>query len=126
MMLALRLQSRIVVPEEFAYLDDGITAIGGDGFEIVRVPGHTPGSVTVLFAGYAFTGDTVYRDDVWRMPWPEEDGEQLVASVRGLWEALPDETVVYPGHGGAATFGTIKQRNVPLRHMLGLDVPVTK
>ena len=125
-MLALKLESRIVVPEEFAHLDDGINASGSDGVEIVHVPGHTPGSVILLLAGYAFTGDTLYRDDVWRMPWPEEDGERLVASVRYLWELLPDETVIYPGHGGAATFGTIKQRNVPMRRMLGLDDMATQ
>lgn len=123
-MLALKLQSRIIVPEVFEYLDDG-AATGGSGVEIVHVPGHTPGSVVLLFEGYAFTGDTMYRDDVWRMSWPEEDGERLVASVRSLWDLLPDETLVYPGHGGAATFGTIKQGNVPLRRMLGLDEGAT-
>ena len=125
-MMALNLQSRIVVPEVFAFFDEGMTAAGTDGVEIVGVPGHTPGSVVLLFAGYAFTGDMLYRDDVWRMSWPEEDGERLVASVRSLWDLLPDETVNYPGHGGAATFGAIKQRNVPMRRMLGLDEVATR
>lgn len=120
-MLALKLESRIVVPEVFAYLDEGAAASGSDGVAVVHVPGHTPGSVVLQVGGYAFTGDTMYRDDVWRMSWPEEDGGLLSASVRGLWDLLPDETLIYPGHGGAATFATIKQRNVPLRRMLGLD-----
>lgn len=124
-MMALKLQSRIVVPEAFASLDDRVSVGGSNGVEVARVPGHTPGSVVLLVDGYAFTGDTMYRDDVWRMPWPEEDGEQLVASLRTLWELLPDETLIYPGHGGAGTFGSIKQRNGPMRRMLGLDEVAT-
>ena len=119
-MLALKLESRIVVPDVFAHFDDGVRG-GGNGVEIVHVPGHTPGSVVLLWEGNAFTGDTMYRDDVWRMSWPEEDGTRLIASLRRLWELLPDETMIYPGHGGAATFGAIKHGNAPLRRMLGLE-----
>jgi hydroxyacylglutathione hydrolase len=118
-MLALKLSTRITIPEVFTPLDAGIS--GEDGIDVVPVPGHTPGSVALLCGGYAFTGDTLYRDETWRMSWPEEDGGRLVASVRELWEFLPDETVVYPGHGGAAAFGSIKLRNLPMRRMLGLD-----
>lgn len=121
LMLSLKLQSRITVPEVFASLDDGFASTGGYTVEIVHVPGHTPGSVVARVGGYAFTGDTMYRDDVWRMSWPEEDGDRLVASVRSLWNLLPDDTLIYPGHGGPATFGTIKRQNLPLRRMLGLD-----
>ena len=119
-MLALKLESRIIIPEVFEYLDDRLPASGIDGVTFVHVPGHTPGSVVLRIGRYAFTGDTMYRDDVWRMSWPEEDGQRLTASVRGLWDLLPDETLIYPGHGGAATFAAIKQRNVPMRRMLGL------
>ena len=118
-MLALKLPSRIVVPETFAALDDATAA--SDGVSVVPAPGHTPGSVVLRIGAFAFTGDTIYRDDTWRMAWPEEDGELLEASIRRLWLDLPDETIVYPGHGGSATFGAIKQRNVPMRRMLGLD-----
>lgn len=121
-MLSLKLQARITVPEVFASLDDGFEPIGGCPVEIVHVPGHTPGSVVARIGGYAFTGDTMYRDDVWQMSWPEEDGDLLVASVRSLWSLLPDDTIIYPGHGGSATLGFIKERNAPMRRMLGLDV----
>lgn len=120
-MLALNLPSRIDVPEVFEHIEEASTA-GGDGrLEIVSVPGHTPGSVVLRIGAYAFTGDTLYRDEVWRVPWPEEDEERLLSSMRRLWELLPDETLVYPGHGGAGRFGAIKNGNLPMRHMLGLD-----
>ncbi len=117
-MLALKLSSRIRLPDQFVSFDD---AEAGDGVAVIHVPGHTPGSVIIRVGGVAFTGDTLYRDDTWRMAWPEEDGDRLVASIRDLWMSLPDDTIVYPGHGGSATFGVIKQRNLPLRQMLGID-----
>ena len=122
-MLALKLSSRIVIPEVFANLEEG--AAGDEGVEIVSVPGHTSGSVVLLTDGRAFTGDTLYRDDTWRVPWPEEDEARLVASVRRLWDLLADETMIYPGHGGATTFGSIKLRNAPMRRMLGFDEVAT-
>jgi hydroxyacylglutathione hydrolase len=120
MMLALKLPSRIVVPEAFADLAGG----GPDGVEVLGVPGHTPGSVVLVVGRYAFTGDTLYRDGTWHMAWPGSDERRLAESVRGLWDRLPDDTMVYPGHGGAATFGAIKGRNVALRQLLGLDEAV--
>jgi glyoxylase-like metal-dependent hydrolase (beta-lactamase superfamily II) len=121
LMMALKLPSRIVVPEAHVAVADGsIWSRGNDRVEIVHVPGHTPGSTVVLFDGRAFTGDTLYRDNIWLGSLPEANHSQLVASVRRLWDLLPDDTMIYPGHGGAAAFGRIKQSNVPLREMLGL------
>jgi hydroxyacylglutathione hydrolase len=125
MLLALKVQTRIVIPEAFVPFNDQVSASDSDGVQILRAPGHTPGSVVVVVGEHAFTGDTMYRDDVWRMPWPEENGDRLVESVRSLWELLPDDTFIHPGHGGAATFGEIKNRNVPMRRMLGLDEMAT-
>jgi hydroxyacylglutathione hydrolase len=120
-MLAMKLESRVEVPEVFDFVDEGATGGIADRVEIVSVPGHTPGSVIVLSAGRAFTGDTLYRDKVWRVPWPEEDEGMLVTSTRRLWELLRDDTLIFPGHGGGGTFGAIKAGNLPLRRMLGLD-----
>ena len=122
MMMALKLRSRIVVPDVLERLDDGeIRGIGDARIEVVRVPGHTRGSVAFHIGDVLFTGDTMYRDDVWRVGWPEEDEEELIDSLRRLWGSVSDETHVYPGHGGDATFGSIKQHNMPLRRMLGLE-----
>jgi hydroxyacylglutathione hydrolase len=121
LMMALKLPSRITVPEAHVAVADGSTwSSGDDHVEFVHVPGHTPGSTVVVLNGQAFTGDTLYRDGVWLGSLPEANHAQLVESLRRLWALLPDGTLIYPGHGGAAAFGEVKRSNAPLRQMLGI------
>lgn len=121
LMMALKMRSRITVPEaSIAVADGSVWSNGSDRVEIVHVPGHTPGSAVVLVNGQAFTGDTLYRADVWLGSLPGADQSQLVESLRRLWDLLPDDTLVYPGHGGSAAFGEIRRSNAPLRRLLGL------
>jgi hydroxyacylglutathione hydrolase len=117
MMMALKLSSRIQVPKTFTAIDTA----NGDGAEITRAPGHTAGSVVIRVGDVAFTGDTIYRDGMWLVPWPEEDREHLEHSLRDIWVSLPDHVLVFPGHGGSAMFGSIKRQNRPMRRFLGLE-----
>jgi len=124
LMMAFKVSSRVTVPQEHVATDDGYTwSKGLDRVDVIHVPGHTPGSTVLVVNGCAFTGDTIYRDDVWLTSLPEQDRPQLTESVWKLWEALPDDIAVYPGHGGAASFGEIKRSNLPLRRLLGLSGP---
>jgi glyoxylase-like metal-dependent hydrolase (beta-lactamase superfamily II) len=121
MMMAMKMQSRIDIPDELVEVTEGtVWSNGDDRVAFIHIPGHTPGSSVVMFQGNAFTGDTVYRRDIWLGSLPETNHPQLVESVRRLWTLLPDDTMIYPGHGGAAAFGDIKRSNGPLREMLGL------
>jgi hydroxyacylglutathione hydrolase len=121
MMMAFKIASRIEVPEVSMALDDGFTwSRGADRVVAIHVPGHTPGSTILNVNGLLFTGDTIYRDEVWLTALPEQNRPLLVASLRRIWDVLPDAAHVYPGHGGTATFGHIKRTNAPLREMLGL------
>lgn len=121
LMMAFKIPARIVVPETLTPVDDGFTwSDGRDEVATVQVPGHTPGSAIVLYRGYAFTGDTLYRDGVGLVSLPDENQAELVASLHKIWNSFPDETVIHPGHGGAGLFGDVKRQNLPLRRMLGL------
>jgi hydroxyacylglutathione hydrolase len=121
MMMAFKMTTRIEVPEVWTALDDGFTwSRGPDRIEAIHVPGHTPGSTILNVNGLLFTGDTIYRDDVWLTALPEQDRPSLVASLQRIWDLLPDAADVYPGHGSSASYGQIKRTNVPLREMLGL------
>ena len=120
LMMAFKITARIVLPP-FELVDDGFSLrLGDDEVRYLHTPGHTPGSSVVLFRGNAFTGDTLYRDGVGLVSLPGEDAVQLRQSVLGLWQQLPDDTWVNPGHGGAGPFGEIKQQNTALRGFLGL------
>ncbi|HSH44559.1 MAG TPA: MBL fold metallo-hydrolase [Longimicrobiales bacterium] len=73
--------------------------------EVRHAPGHSPGHV--LFhdaaAGVAFVGDVVFRGSIGRTDLPGGDSRQLLASIREQVLSLPDETVLYTGHGDPTT-----------------------
>ncbi len=89
---------------------DTVTA-AGIAFEVVDVPGHSSGHVAFYADGLLFGGDLLFAGSVGRVDLPGGDWDTLVASVRGLLERYPPETVVYPGHGPATTLGGELARN---------------
>lgn len=121
LMMALKLADRMMVPKDYVAIDEGLIWNHGDvRVELIHAPGHTPGSSILLVGGVAFTGDTIYRDDVFLVRLPEQDKGRLVRSIERAWDLLPDQTTVHPGHGAGGTFGQIKAFNLPLRRMLGI------
>jgi len=125
MMMAMELPVRIVVPQVISYFDARGAQSSNQEFQVVHAPGHTAGSVVLRFGTWAFTGDMVYRDDLFRTGWPEADELRHTQSLRDLWARLPDDTIIYPGHGGSATFGSIKRRNLALRSAVGVNDSIT-
>ena len=104
-MYALRFAGRHLEPVENcqAYALPAKFSLGGQPVRILHTPGHTPGSVCYWLDGYAFTGDTLFYEHVGRTDLPGGDADQLTASVGGLLELLPAETLLLPGHGQAWT-----------------------
>jgi glyoxylase-like metal-dependent hydrolase (beta-lactamase superfamily II) len=97
-------------------LSDGDTlTVGGLSFTVLETPGHTPGSVCLLGHGIVLTGDTLFRGSIGRYDLPGGDGQRLMASIRAKLLPLPDETVVYSGHGPESTIGREKRYNPFLR-----------
>jgi glyoxylase-like metal-dependent hydrolase (beta-lactamase superfamily II) len=85
------------------------------GFEIdvIFTPGHSPGHVTYSIADEAaiFSGDVLFQQSVGRTDLPGGDWPTLLASIRGLIDALPEETKVFPGHMGLTTLGAERASN---------------
>jgi len=85
------------------------------GFEIdvIFTPGHSPGHVTFSIADeqVVFSGDVLFQGSVGRTDLPGGDWPTLLESIRGLIDALPGETTVYPGHMGVTTLGTERATN---------------
>ncbi len=92
---------------------DGLTAVnvGGLEFEIRPVPGHSPGSVAFIGHGIAFVGDALFSGSIGRFDLPGGDGPELIESIRAQLLVLPDETVVYPGHGPSTLIGRERTTN---------------
>jgi glyoxylase-like metal-dependent hydrolase (beta-lactamase superfamily II) len=95
---------RSYVPE--VLLQGGETLeLAGITFETIAVPGHSPGHLAFAADGALFSGDVLFAGSVGRTDFADADWETLQASIGALYDRLPLETVVYPGHGPATTLG---------------------
>lgn len=87
--------------------------IEGMTFKVIATPGHTQGSCCYYFeeAGMLISGDTLFEESVGRTDLPTGSMGTLVRSVKEKLFELPDDVVVYPGHGESTTIGHEKQYN---------------
>jgi hydroxyacylglutathione hydrolase len=87
--------------------------LAGLEIDVVFTPGHSPGHVTysVPDAGAILSGDVLFQGSIGRTDLPGGDHPTLMRSIATLLDALPDETVVLPGHMGATTLGRERASN---------------
>lgn len=86
----------------------------GVELEVFDIPGHSPGHVVYLWRGtpnIVLGGDVLFRDSIGRTDFPGGSFEQLTAGIRAKLWPMPDDTVVYPGHGPVTTIGREKRHN---------------
>lgn len=101
---------RIAEPD--GYLYDGYTfKVGQHLLRVLHTPGHTPGSISVVGDRFVFTGDTLFAGTVGRTDFLGGNAEQLADSLSKKLMSLPDDYVVYPGHGRSTTIGTERRNN---------------
>ncbi|HEX6926249.1 MAG TPA: MBL fold metallo-hydrolase [Longimicrobiaceae bacterium] len=94
------------LPEVDHFYDDGDLVEFGDCSLTVRfTPGHAPGHVILVGDGLALVGDCVFNGSIGRTDLPGGDLATLMRSIREKILTLPDETVLYPGHGPETTVG---------------------
>jgi glyoxylase-like metal-dependent hydrolase (beta-lactamase superfamily II) len=99
-------------------LDDGDELeIGELRFRVLHTPGHTPGHVTFYepTEGVIFDGDVLFYRGIGRTDLPGGSRQQLMDSIQRVLFALPDETIVYSGHGPKTTIGDEKRLNPWIR-----------
>ncbi|MCX7831300.1 MAG: MBL fold metallo-hydrolase [Actinobacteria bacterium] len=94
-------------------LEEGIMKIGSFNFEVIHTPGHTKGSCCFYFEKekVIFTGDTLFKSGIGRTDLSCSEPDKMHLSLKKL-SRLPDDVVVYPGHGPETTIGTEKSFNV--------------
>ncbi len=91
------------------FLKDGDTIQVGDvSLKVMFTPGHTPGAVCLLTGKHLFSGDTLFPGGPGASRSPEAF-RQLVESITSRLLVLPEDTNVYPGHGGDTTIGAAKE-----------------
>lgn len=82
---------------------------------VLITPGHTPGGLSYRVGNHVFTGDTLLAGKIGRVDLPGSSPQQMLLSLHGQLLVLPDNTVVYPGHGPNTTIGAERLRNPYLR-----------
>jgi len=90
-----------------------VVKVGEFELEVRFVPGHSAGSICFYHqqGGWLIGGDVLFRESIGRTDLPGGDFDTLIASIRNQLFTLPDETIVYSGHGPATTIGYEKRNN---------------
>jgi len=86
-------------------VDQQVLNFGALSLQAIHTPGHTPGSTCFLIGKHLFTGDTLFPGGPGNTQHDPVRFERIIASIRERLFSLPDETVVYPGHGLDTTIG---------------------
>ncbi len=100
-------------PPEMRIAENDRLTVGRSQFTVLHTPGHTPGHVTFYsrVESLAFCGDLIFFHGVGRTDLEGGDHKALAASITAKIFSLPDETVLYPGHGKATTVKEEKANN---------------
>ena len=98
-------------PPERLLGDGDSIDIGDLHFTVLHTPGHSPGGICLLGHGVLFSGDTLFNYGIGRTDFPGGSHQQLMNNINTKLMALPDDTVVYPGHGPDTTIGTERRGN---------------
>ncbi|MFC1909800.1 MBL fold metallo-hydrolase [Chloroflexota bacterium] len=103
-------------PEPDWLLKEGdVIKLGELEFKVMQTPGHSPGCICLEGEGVVFSGDTLFNYGVGRTDLPGGNYKKLMASLNDKLMKLPDETLVYPGHGPHSTIGAERKNNPFLR-----------
>lgn len=104
---------------ELIYIDEKDTiTLGEESLRILFTPGHSPGSLSFYNAEHKFvlSGDVLFRESIGRTDLPGGNFETLIDSIQTMLWPLPDDVVVYSGHGPETTIGYEKAANPFLKN----------
>ena len=96
------------------WLVEGETVSIGDlTFNVLHVPGHTPGHLVFVNvpSRFALVGDTLFQGSVGRTDFPYGNPDELIAGIKGKLLPLGDDVTILPGHGPASTIGAERRGN---------------
>lgn len=104
--------ARAVTPDRWLTEGDKLT-LGGLTFDVLHVPGHTPGSLVFFDAAnqFALVGDTLFKGSVGRTDMPYGDHDALISAIKSKLLTLGDDVAFLCGHGAHGTIGEERQTN---------------
>ncbi|MBQ7042293.1 MAG: MBL fold metallo-hydrolase [Muribaculaceae bacterium] len=87
--------------------------IGDEDIIIMQVPGHSPGSIVIyaIDSNFIISGDVLFQHSIGRTDLPGGNYQQLINTINNKLMTLPDDTIVYPGHGFETTIIEEKKHN---------------
>ncbi len=102
------------LPKIDKYLtEDERIKLGSESFSNLFTPGHTPGEFSLYFdeSQFCITGDVLFREGIGRTDLYGGDYNTLIKSIKTKLFSLPDDIIIYPGHGDESTIGYEKLHN---------------
>lgn len=106
----------VTLPRPDRILAEGdIVRVGAGELTVLHTPGHTDGGICLFGEGVLISGDTLFAGGWGRTDLPSGSDSALRATFAGVLAALPDETVVYPGHGPSTSIGRERRLNPMMR-----------
>ncbi|MEO5996382.1 MAG: MBL fold metallo-hydrolase [Chitinophagaceae bacterium] len=100
--------------DKLVFLKEGdLVLLGEDELKVLFTPGHSPGHICFYCEKQRFVigGDVLFKRSIGRTDLPGGNHETLLRSIRQELFTLPDEVIVYPGHGEPTTIGFEKKHN---------------
>ena len=91
-------------------IEGDLLNFGKTTFKIMSTPGHTPGGISLIGENIVFTGDTLFSKGIGRMDFPGGSKNDMKKSLEKLM-LLPNNYIVYPGHGSITSIGEEKVGN---------------
>jgi len=99
-------------PDPDQYLEEGdVITVGSVSLKVLHTPGHSPGHIVLASDGFVIVGDVLFAGSIGRTDLPGGSYAQLLNSIRTKLLTLPDDTIVYCGHGPETTIGRERATN---------------
>ena len=99
-------------PDPDRYIKEGDTvSVGNITFGVREAPGHSPGHIVLVGDGFVIGGDVLFAGSIGRTDLPGGSYPQLIDSIKTKLLTLPDDTIVYNGHGPETTIGVERRTN---------------
>jgi glyoxylase-like metal-dependent hydrolase (beta-lactamase superfamily II) len=98
-------------PADFTFTEEDTLTFSGHDVQVFETEGHSPMGCCFLFDNHLISGDALFKGSIGRTDFPGGSHEILIKRIKEKLFTLPDDTIVYPGHGPKTSIGYEKKHN---------------